>query len=172
MKKAAFISLFVAFITTFLTSCSEYKLGAQKPSSLKGINTLHIPVAVNKTQFPRAGATTTNTVTDAILGKGAYHLANSENADATLKLELETIDFRQSISDRSDSLRSEELEMRVTVNWRVIGPKGELIISKRKATGRSQIFIEDNQQVARAYALPDALEEAAEKIALQLSFSF
>lgn len=129
-------------------------------------------MAVNNTQFPRAAATTTNAVTDAIMSTGVYSLATADKADATLSLQLLSIDYNQSISDVRDSLRSEELEMRVFIEWSVIGSNGSILVPKRKSTGRTRLFIEDNQQVARAYVLPDALEEAATKIATSLSFSF
>ena len=104
----------------WLSSCSGYRLGGKKPEPLEHVNKLHVPLAKNSTQIPRAGALVTNGVVDALVRDGTYRLGTAENADATLEVEFYRVNFAAIRSASANSLRSEELSMTVEFRWRVI----------------------------------------------------
>ena len=105
-----------------LTSCAGYRLEGRRPGPLKSIETLALPLAENRTLFPRAEALTTNTVADVLLQDGTYRLSPLEGADATLQLVLSEIQYDQARSSRFDTIRSEELSMTVTLQWHITDP--------------------------------------------------
>ena len=156
-----------------LGSCTGYRLGGQKPAALAGIEGIHVAMVDNETQIPRAGAAATSAITDALLLDGTYRLASKANADANLVASLHEIDFRQVRSNRRDSQRSEELEMRIVYNWSLVDAANPLrILQQGRSTGRTTFFVDPNLQTAQQTALPDALKRAAESMVAQLADGF
>ena len=159
------------FLVSFLTSCTGYQLGGQKPVHLAAIESFYVPLAKNHTLFPRIEANLTNEVVSALVNDGTYAVRDSEKADATLKLEVAKINYRQIRSDNEDTLRSDELELQVLISWAVQTSTGS-ILEKGTATGRTRFFVADNLQTARRNAVPDAVEQAATDIVARLADGF
>ncbi len=160
----------LAVLILWLPSCT-YTLGGRKPAHLANIDSLYIPLAKNRTLFPRIEANLTNEVVRAVVNDGTYVVGNFENADATLVLEVSKIDYRQIRSDNEDTLRSDELELQVSVAWAVKTPTGS-ILEKGKVRGKTRFFVSDNLQTARRNAVPDAVERAAIDIVSHLADGF
>jgi len=156
-----------------LSSCAGYRLGGEKPEHLASVNSLYVPLAKTRTLFPRSEALTTNIVVDAITKDGTYNIGTASHSDATLLLTLEEISYRQTRSDRRDTLRSEELTLEVKINWRLVDPKrpGDPL-EEGSNSGRTRLFVDDNLQTARANALPDALQRAAQAIVSRIADGF
>lgn len=166
-------AFFILTLLSFLTSCAGYRLGGQKPTHLSGINMVYVPLAQNKTLFPHAEAITTNSVVDALINDGTYKIGNSSNSNATLFVTLKNIKYRQVRASKFDTLRSEELEMEVTLDWSLADPtQPGFALEKGTTKSRTRFFVDANLQTARANALPDALERAALSIVSRLSDSF
>lgn len=156
-----------------LTSCAGYRPGGQKPAHLSAVKSVYIPLAQNKTLFPRAEPITTNSIIDAFVEDGSYRVGTSENSDATLYVTLKSIEYIQVRAAEFDTLRSEELEMEVTLDWHLSDPtKPGIALEKGTAKSRSRFFVDPNLQTARANALPDALERAARTIVSRLADGF
>ena len=160
-------------LSLILIGCAGYTLGGEKPTPLREINVLFIPLAKNNTLFPRADALLTNTITDAIIQDGSYRLGTSNRSDATLRVTLESITYNQARSSRSDTIRSEELTMRVNLRWSVVDPlKAGDPLMEGEADGSTRFFAGGNLQTARNSSLPDALQRASEELVSQLSGGF
>ncbi|MBU6327133.1 MAG: hypothetical protein KGQ89_05855, partial [Verrucomicrobia bacterium] len=68
-------------------------------------------------------------------------------------------------STRLDTLRSEEMENKVTLKWTLCDGTNPLkILSSGKAKGSSRFAIDSNLQTARSNALPDALQRASKQV--------
>jgi len=168
--KLLFLPLFCLIA---LTSCAGYQLGGLKPTHLKAIKSIHIPLAQSLVLFPRAEALTTNSVVDSFVGDGTYRIGTASDSDATLRVTLSSIDYRQVRASRFDTLRSEELEMEVTLDWILIDPsRPGNALDQGTSRERTRFFVADNLQTARANALPDALERASHSIVSRLSDGF
>ena len=160
----------LALLPFLLSSCAGYTLGGQRPAHLAAVRSIAVPLAVNDTLTPRASVFTTNAVVDAITRDGSYQLAATGSADAVLSLRLKSISYGQRRSSRQDSLRPEELEMRVNVSWQLTDADNPLrILEKGSTLGRSSFFVADNLQKARDNALPDALRRMAETLTSRLA---
>ena len=156
-----------------LSSCAGYRLGGEKPKHLATVNSLYLPLAKTLTLFPRSEALTTNIVVDAITRDGTYKIGTASNSDATLLLTLEEIIYRQTSSDRRDTLRSEELTLEVKISWQLVDPKRPgKPLEEGSNSGRTRLFVDDNLQTARANALPDALKRAAQAIVSRIADGF
>ncbi|MGJ8695918.1 MAG: LPS assembly lipoprotein LptE [Verrucomicrobiaceae bacterium] len=156
-----------------LTSCTGYQLGGQKPPHLTDVHRIYVPLAKNHTLFPRAEALATNSVVDQLVRDGTYRIGTDSRSDATLHLALRKIQYRQVRSSFFDTLKSEELEMEITLAWTLIDPaKPGAPLEEGQSVSRSRFFVDDNLQTARANALPDALQRGARKIVARLADGF
>ena len=154
----------------FLTSCAGYQFGGNKPEHLRGTESISIPLAKSRVIFPRVEALATNSMVDALVSDGTYRLTRSGAADATLLITLEAIDYQQVRSSTVDVLRSEELQLRVTVSYKLTdNNRPGIVIDAGRERGDSRLFVDDNLQTARMNALPDALQRATQSIIARLS---
>ncbi len=148
-----------------LVSCTGYQLGGVKPASLAHVKTIAVPMFENGTLHPRASALATSAVANAIIQDGTYRIARVDDADAVLEGNLRTIQYSVLRGSRSDSLRPEELENEVTLEWSLRDARDRTkVLASGTSTGRSQLFVSANLQTARNNALPEALERAGEAL--------
>jgi Lipopolysaccharide-assembly len=168
------LTLLVCFVAAILNSCAGYSIqGKLKPQALQGVKRIHIPLFENDTLMPRADVMATNSMTDAISLDGTYTLATTTNADAILRGKLHSIRYNQVRATRLDTLRSEEMQNIVTLNWELVDARNPIrIIATGTATGSSRFAIDANQQTARNNALPDAMQRACKQIIGRLTDDF
>lgn len=164
----------ILFIVPLLfTSCAGYQLGGSKPTHLAHVKSIHVPLFKNDTLFARAESYATNSAVDALTRDGTYSIATAETADAILIGRLAIIEYNQVSSSRKDSLRSEELGMKITIDWTLQDANDPLrILEKGRSQGRSTFYARDNINVARTNALPDALSRACDSMTARLADSF
>ena len=154
----------------FLTSCAGYQFGGNKPEHLRGTESVSIPLAKSRVVFPRVEALATNSMVDTLVSDGTYRLTKSSVADATLVITIEAIDYQQVRSSTIDVLRSEELQLRVTVSYKLTdNNRPGVILDTGRERGDSRLFVDDNLQTARMNALPDALQRATQSIIARLA---
>ena len=154
-------------------SCTGYRLGGSKPSNLKDVNSIYVAMVNNDTQFPRAAAFATNSIVDALTRDGTYRLATEDNADARLEATLATITYSQARSNKNDTLASEELEMKLTIEWVLLDAKDPTrALDQGRARGSTRFFVDDNLQTARQSSIPDALKRASESLIARIADGF
>ena len=156
-----------------LHACEGYRLGGSKPAHLAAVREVHVAIVRNQTQVPRAAAHATNSIIDALTRDGTYRLATMERAEARLEAVLQTIDYRQARSTRTDTLRSEELEMTVTFRWTLLDAENpSRVLERGESKGTTRFFVDPNLQTARQTALIDALKRASESLVARLADGF
>ncbi|MDE0595247.1 MAG: hypothetical protein ABGZ49_03305 [Akkermansiaceae bacterium] len=166
-------ALLALTLALLLNGCAGYQLGGAKPQQLGAINSLHVAMARNDTQIPRAAAHTTNSIVNALTRDGTYRIATIDTADARLLTTFRKINYRQARSTRIDILRSEELEMEVHLHWILVDARNPLkILAQGKSRGTTRFFVDPNLQTARQTALIDALKRASEAVASRLADGF
>jgi hypothetical protein len=167
------IALLGLVLTAALPSCAGYQVASQRPAALTHVRSIRVPLFENKTLIPRGEALATNSVIDAITSDGTYRIATADTADATLHGTIESVTYSQVRSTRLDTLRSEELENKVTIEWELRDAKNPLkVLASGKAHGTSRFAITANLQTARTNALPDAIQRAATQIVGRLTDDF
>ena len=159
--------------TIAVSGCVGYQLGGSRPSHLAAVKSINVAMVHNQTQLPRAAAHATNSIVDALTRDGTYRLASVDQADARLETVLHKIDYRQARSARTDTLRSEELEMEVTFRWTLVDADNPAnILERGESKGTTRFFVDPNLQTARQTALIDALQRASESVVARLADGF
>ncbi|BDS05222.1 hypothetical protein NT6N_02620 [Oceaniferula spumae] len=148
-------------------------MGGSKPSHLANINSIHVPLFKNDTLLVRAEAYATNSAVDAITRDGTYRIATASSADAVLEGRVEEVKYSQVSSSRTDTLRSEELSMEITLAWILRDARNPTrILERGQSRGQTRFFAGGNLHVARTNALPDALRRATESMTVRLADGF
>ena len=168
------LSLLVLPLVLFLlSSCAGYRLGGSKPEALAHVQKLHVPLAKNLTQTPRAGAYVTNGVVDALVQDGTYRLGTADDSDARLEIELYTIKYSALRTAEINRLRPEELTMTVILRWKVLDGRDPLkILDSGTSSGRTNLFVDPNLQTAQQSAISDAIRRASISLAARLADGF
>jgi hypothetical protein len=124
----------------------------------------------NNTLHPRAEALATSAATDAMAQEGTYRVGRSADADAILEGTIVDIQYTQLRSTRLDTLRPEELQNTVVLQWILRdGTDPTKVLASGTSTGFSNFFVASNLQTSRDNALPDALQRASDAMISRLA---
>jgi hypothetical protein len=165
--------LLLLTVALLASSCAGYQLGGAKPAVLRDVKNISVPMFHNDTLHPRAEALATSAATDAIVLDGTYKITNFDKADAVLEGTVHTIDYMALRSTRLDTLRPEELQNTVTLNWKLVDATNrKKVLASGVSTGSSRFFVDSNLQTSRTNALPDALERASTTMVSRLANGF
>ncbi|MCW1924231.1 LPS assembly lipoprotein LptE [Luteolibacter arcticus] len=155
------------------SSCAGYQLGGAKPAVLRDVKNITIPMFQNDTLHPRAEALATSAAADAVVLDGTYRITTDEKADAVLEGTVHRIEYTPLRSTRLDTLRPEELQNTVILNWKLTDARDRSkVLASGSSTGTSRFFVDTNLQTSRTNALPDALERASESMVSRLANGF
>jgi hypothetical protein len=155
------------------TSCAGYQLGGAKPAVLRDVHSISVPMFHNDTLHPRAEALATSAAVEAIVSDGTYRIASDSKADAVLEGHLHEIQYTPLRSTRLDTLRPEELQNTVVLNWKLTDARNPgKVLASGSSVGTSRFFVDSNLQTSRNNALPDALQRASEAMVSRLSNGF
>ena len=167
-----FLKLCIIVATsTLLFSCAGYQLGGSKPEQLKGIQSIYVPMVENKTQEIKLAPQATNSLVHFINKDGAYSVTTPAQSDATLRVVIEKIEYREFRSARLDTLRAEELTANIRAKWELIDNQSNILLSGR-SSGETRFFVGDNQRLSRDNSLNDALDTLSRKITSLISNGF
>ncbi len=168
--KAICASIILA-TTASLCSCSGYHLGGAKPQELQGIKSIYVPMVDNKTQEIKLAPQTTNSLVRSINNDGTYQVSTPAQSDATLRVVIEMINYREFRSSRLDTLRAEELTANITATWQLIDNQSKVLLSGR-SNGQTRFFVDDNQRLSRDNSMYDAIDNLSRKITSRISNGF
>ncbi|MGJ8725004.1 MAG: LPS assembly lipoprotein LptE [Roseibacillus sp.] len=134
---------------------------------------MHVPLATNSTQIPRAAAFVTNGVVDALVQDGTYRLGTAKDSDARLEVDFHTVDYRALRTAERNRLRAEELSMTVTLRWRVYDARDPLkVLDSGTSVGRTSLFVDPNLQTAQQSGISDAIKRASVSLVARLADGF
>lgn len=168
--KAIRASIILA-ITAGLCSCSGYQLGGSKPHQLREIQLIYLPMINNKTQEIKLASQATNSLVRFINNDGAYQVSTLAQSDATLRVVIEKIDYREFRSSRLDTLLAEELTANIVATWQLVDHQSKVLLSGR-SNGETRFFVDDNQRLSRDNAMYDAIDNLSRKITSRISNGF
>ena len=95
------------------------------------------------------------------------------DADAVLEGTVHRIEYTPLRSTRLDTLRPEELQNTVILNWKLTDARDRSkVLASGSSTGTSRFFVDSNLQTSRNNALPDALQRASESMISRLANGF
>jgi len=122
MKFSIYHILGTGLFSLFLSGCAGYQFGDAKSASLAGIEKLHVPPFKNLTLEPRLSSLVTNAVLKDIQSDGTFQISTRSNCDAVLVGQIKQIKKSQLRADRTDTLKSQELSVYLTVEYYLEDP--------------------------------------------------
>ena len=169
MKNVALSLLLLGCV--LLTGCA-YSLGDARPSMMRGIQTLAVPVSQNKTLEPNVEGLLADTIVKQLQTDGTYTIGYERNADATVYTTLVNIDRRPARSLRGNVLATSEFELATTVEYKVIENSTGKELMTGLVTGNTSFFVTADLQTDEQQALPLAFSDAAVALASRLGEGF
>jgi hypothetical protein len=162
--KDSFIAVFL-----LLTGCLGYHVGPVKPSVLRDVHIIAVPVFENKTLLPRIEVLITDSVIKQLQQDGTYKVANENNADAVLKAEITEIDRTPARSLRGNVLATTEFNLTMHVRYKLETSSGTVLMPSAEVVGTTSFFVGTDVTTDERQALPLAAEELAIHLVTKLS---
>ena len=166
------LRLIALLLGAALPAGCAYTLGDARPSMMRGIETLAVPVSQNTTLEPNVEGMLADTIIKQLQTEGTYRIATERNSDATLFTKLVGVDRRAARSIRGNVLATSEFELSTTVEYRVVANDTGKEIMTGLVTGNTSFFVTPDLQTDEQQALPLAFSDAAVKLASRLGEGF
>ena len=167
----AITSCIILAISISLCSCSGYTLGGSKPEQLSNIHSIYVPMVENKTQEIKLAPRATNSLIQAINNDGTFQVSTPAQSEATLKVVIDKIEYREFRSSRLDTLLAEELTSNIHTSWQLIDNQSKVLLSG-KSNGETRFFLGDNQRLSRDDSIHDAIDKLSRRITSRISNGF
>ena len=161
--------IILIFVTTFLSSCSSYRLGNNKPVKYKNIESIAVPIVASDVLKPKLQSLVTNAIIRSIQEKGAFKIAKEKNSDATLNIKIINIERKQLRASRENVLRTTEMEFIIEIEYRVLNNLNGVTIDRGNVKAKSNSYLNPNFQLTENHSLRDAAEKLAMSLANKLS---
>jgi hypothetical protein len=153
----------------FLSGCAGYHLGPAKPSYLRDVHTIAVPVFKNTTLIPQIEVLVSDTVIKQFQQDGTYRIANEDRADAVLKADIISAARAPARSLRGNVLATTEFNLVLRVRYTLVGKDGRPLAGPAEAAGTTSFFVGSDVVADERQALPLAAEEMANHLVSQLS---
>lgn len=135
---------------------------------MEGVRTVAVPVFKNETLIPRSSVLITNRVIGRFQTDGTYQIVDSSRADAIVRGTLRPLERRQLRSEKTNTLRTTEQELRLVLDYSVETRSGA-VITTGTVEGVSSHFLDANFQRSEYQALDDAAARLSEDLVSRLS---
>jgi len=168
IKQSAII---IAAAAAALGGCA-YQLGDARPSMMRGITTLSVPVSKNETLEPNVEGLLADTVVKQLQTDGTYSTSYTDRSDAILYTTLMGVQRRPARSVRGNVLATSEYELTTVVKYEVVDRATGKQLMLGTVNGKTSFFVSADLQTDEIQALPLAFSDAAVKIASRLSEGF
>lgn len=145
MKKLASLIFVFSLACAFSTSCSNYKL-AGTPTQLPFASVYVKPVR-NCSFAPQAAALLTNAISQSIMQTPDLHLANMDDAQATLETEI--IDYTRTpiATQAHDTALAASYQIDAIAKCTLKKSNGEVIFKDRKVRAKTYIYLQGNSNL-------------------------
>lgn len=160
---------FLAVALLLLGGCLGYQIGPAKPSVLRDVHVIAVPMFANKTLLPRVEALVTDSVIKQLQQDGTYHVAEEDQADAVLKAEITDVTRIPARSVRGNVLATAEFNLTMHVKYSLVSRGGEVLMPPADVVGTTSFFVGTDVTTDERQALPLAAEELAGHLVTQLS---
>lgn len=147
-----------------------YRLGKIYPSSMRGIQTLAIPVFQNVTLVPRVEALLADVATRVFQADGTYEILDKGKADAVLECKLIDISRVAVLISPTDWGVTKKFQLRILVTYRVLDRITGKILQQGTAAGAASYFVgADPISQEERQTLPVAARFMADALLSQLT---
>ena len=159
----------LAAASLILGGCLGYQIGPVKPSVLRDVHVIAVPVFGNKTLLPRVEALVTDTVIKQLQQDGTFRVAEEGQSDAVLKADITDITRTPARSVRGNVLATTEFNLIMRVRYSLVSRSGTVLMPTVDVVGTTSFFVGTDVTTDERQALPLAAEELAGRLVTQLS---
>lgn len=163
-------ALAALLVAALLGGC--YTLGETKPSMMRNVTTLAVPVSRNKTLEPNIEGMLADTIVKKLQADGTYTITAESRADAVVNTTLLELTRYASRSVRGNVLATSEYVLVATVGYEVVEQSTGRKLMTGQVLGRTSYFVGPDLQTDEAQAMPLAFADAAVSLASRLSEGF
>lgn len=163
-------ALTAVLAASLLAGC--YTLGDARPSMMRGIRTLAVPVSKNTTLEPNVEALLADTIVKQLQTDGTYEITYADKADAVVYTTLSRVDRRPARSVRGNVLATSEFLLYTFVDFTVVQTSNGRELMKGQVSGKTSFFVTPDLQTDEMQALPLAFSDTAINLASRLSEGF
>ncbi len=158
-------------LVALLGGCA-YTLGDARPSMMRGVQTVAVPVSQNTTLEPNVEGMLADTIIKQLQTDGTYSIAYERQADVTLYTTLTNVERRAARSVRGNVLATSEFLLLTTVRYQAVDSSTGAELLSGDVVGRTSFFVTPDLQTDEQQALPLAFSDAAVQIASRLGEGF
>ena len=155
-----------------LTGCAGYQLGPAKPSYMKDVRTVAVPVFRNNTLLPQVEGLVTDTVARQFQQDGTYELASRDAADVILNCTLERITRTPQRSVTGNVLLTTEFDLSLLASYQVVDRRTGKILDSGQVNGTTNFFVGNDVTQDERQALPLAAEQLAVRLVSTVAEGF
>ncbi len=163
-------ALAALLVAALLGGC--YTLGETKPSMMRNVTTLAVPVSKNKTLEPNVEALLADTIVKKLQNDGTYTITSESRADAVVNTTLLQVTREAARSVRGNVLATSEYRLVTRIGYEVVEQSTGRKLLFGEVAGRTSFFVGSDIQNDEIQALPLAFADAAVSLASQLSEGF
>lgn len=164
----AFRVILAAAAALVVSSCAGYRMGADRPAIMEGVQTIAVPVFRNDSTIPRSAVLITNRVVSQFQVDGTYRVVDASRADAIVRGTIRPVKRYQLRSDKLNTLRTFEQEKRLILDYSVETRSGAVLVTGT-VEGVTSAFLNNNFQRSEYQALDDAAARLAEDLVSRLT---
>ncbi len=155
-----------------LAGCAGYQLGEAKPSYMKGMRTVAVPVFRNNTLLPQVEGIVTDTVARQFQQDGTYELASRDDADVILNCTLERITRTPARSVTGNVLLTTEFDLSLLASYQVVDRRTGKVLDSGQVNGTTNFFVGNDVTQDERQALPLAAEQLAVRLVSTVAEGF
>jgi outer membrane lipopolysaccharide assembly protein LptE/RlpB len=131
--------------TLLLLSGCGYHLGEIKPTPMRRVTTVAVPVFKNSTLLPRLEAQTADAVAKQFQQDGTYRIESPDQADAIVEGTIVSVDRLPMRIFANNVLQTSEFELTLRVKYRVVDRVTGAVLMEGNATGVTPFFTESDR---------------------------
>jgi|LakMenEpi03Aug12_release.lakeMendotaPanAssembly.Ray.scaffolds.fasta_scaffold804439_2 hypothetical protein len=161
--------LLAPLIALLFSACAGYKIGPTKPHHLDKIVKLAVPTFSNETLEPRLSVLLTNSVIKQLQADGTYQIGTVDGSDAVLECTIRNINRSQFRAVRTNVLKTSELRVELSADYRVKQAGTELVLHSGRVFGASNIVLDPNFQLSEHQAMEVASTRLAQQLVTEIS---
>ena len=162
----------LCLLSSLSSGCAGYRLGEAKPTYLKNVHTLFIPVFRNNTLLPQVEGMVTDTVARQFQQDGTYTLTSRDAADAILNCTIERSTRTPQRSVTGNVLLTTEFDLSLVVSYQLVDAKTGKVLDSGQTNGTTNFFIGNDATQDERQALPLAAEQLAVRLVSAVAEGF
>ncbi|MBV9673089.1 MAG: hypothetical protein JO076_09745 [Verrucomicrobia bacterium] len=128
---------------------------------MKGVHRVAVPIFKNITLAPDVEALATTTVIKQLQQDGTYQISGEDQADAVVRGTIINVQRTRARALRGNTLATSEFNLLVTIQFRVVRPNTDALLTQREISGVSSFFVGNDVASQERQAIPLAVEDAA-----------